>query len=84
MTSKRKIAASEALRSPRRDNQDHKGTEQLLCGVGKFSLGTIVLATSKNGIVSILIGDDPEEMIQDLRTRFPVAQLIRNDSETHV
>jgi AraC family transcriptional regulator of adaptative response/methylated-DNA-[protein]-cysteine methyltransferase len=43
---------------------------------GESSLGAILVASSRKGVASILIGDDPNELVQNLRDRFPEARLI--------
>lgn len=48
---------------------------------GSSSLGSILVGTSDRGICAILLGDDAEDMIQNLQDRFPFAKLIREDSE---
>ncbi len=49
--------------------------------IGQCSLGAILVAGSQRGICAILIGDDPELLIQDLQDRFPKANLIGGDSD---
>ena len=46
--------------------------------VGACSLGAILVAESHRGICAILLGDDPEALVQDLQDRFPQA-LLRGD-----
>jgi len=48
--------------------------------VGECSLGSILVAKSTKGVCAILLGDDPETLIQDLQDRFPRAALIGGDS----
>jgi AraC family transcriptional regulator of adaptative response/methylated-DNA-[protein]-cysteine methyltransferase len=47
--------------------------------VGKCSLGSILVAESERGICSILMGDDADALVCDLRDRFPHARLIGAD-----
>jgi AraC family transcriptional regulator of adaptative response/methylated-DNA-[protein]-cysteine methyltransferase len=49
--------------------------------VGECSLGAILVAQTQLGICAILIGDEPESLLEDLQKRFPKAQLIGGDSE---
>jgi AraC family transcriptional regulator of adaptative response/methylated-DNA-[protein]-cysteine methyltransferase len=49
--------------------------------VGECSLGSILVAASDRGVVSILLGDDPELLVRDLQDRFPRAELIGGDAE---
>jgi AraC family transcriptional regulator of adaptative response/methylated-DNA-[protein]-cysteine methyltransferase len=49
--------------------------------VGECSLGTILVAVSARGVCAILLGDDPQALINDLEDRFPQAELIGGDAE---
>lgn len=49
--------------------------------VGQCSLGAILVAATDQGVCSILLGDDPEELVRDLQDRFDRAQLIGGDAE---
>jgi AraC family transcriptional regulator of adaptative response/methylated-DNA-[protein]-cysteine methyltransferase len=49
--------------------------------VGECTLGSILVAQSTQGLCAILLGDDPEELLQDLQARFPRAELIGGDKE---
>jgi AraC family transcriptional regulator, regulatory protein of adaptative response / methylated-DNA-[protein]-cysteine methyltransferase len=55
--------------------------EQILFAVGQTSLGAILVASSKKGVASILLGDDPDKLVRDLQDRFPKAQLIGADRD---
>jgi AraC family transcriptional regulator of adaptative response/methylated-DNA-[protein]-cysteine methyltransferase len=50
--------------------------EDIHFAVGQSSLGAILVASSKKGVVSILLGDDPGELVRNLQDRFPKANLI--------
>ncbi|OBS08351.1 bifunctional DNA-binding transcriptional regulator/O6-methylguanine-DNA methyltransferase Ada [Acidihalobacter prosperus] len=56
------------------------GNEDIRFAVGEASLGAFVVASSAQGVVSILIGDDPEALLRDLQDRFPRANLIGADA----
>jgi len=45
------------------------------------SLGALLVATTATGICAILLGDDPEQLLQDLRERFPKAHLANTDAD---
>jgi len=47
--------------------------------LGRSSLGAILVAATEKGICAILIGDDPEILLEDLQCRFPRATLIGAD-----
>jgi AraC family transcriptional regulator of adaptative response/methylated-DNA-[protein]-cysteine methyltransferase len=53
--------------------------EEIHFAVGETSLGTILVASSKKGVVSILLGDDPNGLLRELQDRFPKARLIGAD-----
>src|SRR6201997_2766433 len=55
--------------------------EEIKFAVGQNSLGTILVASSKKGVASILLGDDPDELVRDLQDRFPKARLIGGDRD---
>lgn len=48
--------------------------------IAECSLGSILVAQSKKGVCSILIGDDPASLVRDLQDQFPKANLIGNQS----
>jgi AraC family transcriptional regulator of adaptative response/methylated-DNA-[protein]-cysteine methyltransferase len=49
-------------------------------GVGRCSLGSVLVAATKKGICAILLGDRPETLVCDLQSRFPDARLVESDS----
>jgi AraC family transcriptional regulator, regulatory protein of adaptative response / methylated-DNA-[protein]-cysteine methyltransferase len=53
--------------------------EEIRFAVGQSSLGAIVVASSAKGVVSILIGDDPDQLARDLQDHFPKARLVGGD-----
>ena len=53
--------------------------EEIRFAVGQTSLGAILVASSRRGVVSILLGDDPDELVRSLQDRFPRAHLIGAD-----
>ena len=55
--------------------------EDIKFAVGQTSLGAILVASTKKGVAAILLGDDPEELVQDLQDRFPKARLIGADGD---
>ena len=58
--------------------------EEIRFALGQSSLGAILVASSKKGIASISLGDDPEELLRKLQDRFPKARLIGGDREYEV
>ena len=55
--------------------------EEIVFGTGKSALGPVLVASSAKGIVSIMIRKKAEELVRDLRQRFPKANLIRSEKE---
>jgi AraC family transcriptional regulator of adaptative response/methylated-DNA-[protein]-cysteine methyltransferase len=55
--------------------------EEIWFAVGQTSLGAILVASSRKGAASILLGDDPDELVRNLRDRFPRAHLIGADRD---
>ena len=53
----------------------------ILFTMGGCSLGSFLVAKSERGVCSILIGEDPARLAQDLRIQFPKANLI--DEQGH-
>src|SRR5690606_21862578 len=54
---------------------------QIRFAIGQCSLGAILVAESARGICAILLGDDPELLLQDLQKRFPKAHLMGGDAQ---
>ena len=55
--------------------------EDIRFAVGESSLGAILVASSRKGVASILLGDDPDALVRDLQDRFPKARLIGGDHD---
>ena len=57
------------------------GAEQnLYFALGECSLGSVLVAQSQRGVCAILLGDDPQALLDDLQRRFPRANLIGADA----
>jgi AraC family transcriptional regulator of adaptative response/methylated-DNA-[protein]-cysteine methyltransferase len=65
-----------------RPKQFQKGgwRESIQYAVEKCSLGFVLVAATDKGICAILLGDDAEELLADLRRRFPKADLRAADA----
>jgi AraC family transcriptional regulator of adaptative response/methylated-DNA-[protein]-cysteine methyltransferase len=48
---------------------------------GECSLGSILVAATGRGVCSIMLGDDPDELVRRLQDRFPRADLMGGDSD---
>jgi AraC family transcriptional regulator of adaptative response/methylated-DNA-[protein]-cysteine methyltransferase len=55
--------------------------EEIRFAVGETSLGAILVASSRKGVVSILLGDEPDELVRNLQDRFPKAHLVGGDRD---
>jgi AraC family transcriptional regulator of adaptative response/methylated-DNA-[protein]-cysteine methyltransferase len=55
--------------------------EEIRFAVGQSSLGSILVAFSAKGVVSILIREDPDQLLEDLQNRFPEARLVRGNRD---
>ncbi len=75
-------AASQSMLGMRaRDYRAGGPNMQIRFAVGQCSLGAILVAQSQRGICAILLGEDPEVLVEDLEDQFPKAQLIGGDAE---
>jgi AraC family transcriptional regulator of adaptative response/methylated-DNA-[protein]-cysteine methyltransferase len=78
---KRRAASSAQESTSKQTEGSHRNNdcESLTYGIAKSSLGHVLVATSDKGVVAVLIGGSPTVVIDDLRTRFPRAHLVRDD-----
>jgi AraC family transcriptional regulator of adaptative response/methylated-DNA-[protein]-cysteine methyltransferase len=53
---------------------------ELRFAVAACALGAILVARSGKGLCAILLGDDPDALVRDLRKRFPTADLVGADA----
>jgi AraC family transcriptional regulator of adaptative response/methylated-DNA-[protein]-cysteine methyltransferase len=49
--------------------------------IGESSMGLILVARSDRGVCAILMGDDPGQLVRDIRDRFPDTNLIDGDGD---
>jgi len=66
--------------TPRRHG-DGGVREELRFAIGQSSLGAILVASSATGVVSIMLGDDPDALLRTLQERFAKATLIGADRD---
>lgn len=57
------------------------GIEPLSFGFGRCTLGAVAVASSSRGLVAVLLGDDPELLMPDLRARFPRARWLAGGAD---
>jgi AraC family transcriptional regulator of adaptative response/methylated-DNA-[protein]-cysteine methyltransferase len=55
--------------------------EEIRFALGQTSLGAILVASSKKGVASILLGNDPDSLLRQLQDRFPKARFIGADED---
>ena len=55
--------------------------EKIRFAVGECSLGSILVAATAGGVCTILLGDDPTVLVNELEDRFARAKLVGGDSE---
>jgi len=55
--------------------------EEIKFAVGQTSLGAILVASTRKGVASILLGDDPDKLVRDLQDRFPKAHIVGADRD---
>jgi AraC family transcriptional regulator, regulatory protein of adaptative response / methylated-DNA-[protein]-cysteine methyltransferase len=55
--------------------------ETLRFAIGSSALGNVLVASSAKGVASILIGDEPAALVEELRDSFPGAELRAVDDD---
>ena len=53
--------------------------EEIRYGTGKSAVGPVLVASSDKGIVTVMVREEPDQLIRDIRARFPKAELIRDE-----
>jgi AraC family transcriptional regulator of adaptative response/methylated-DNA-[protein]-cysteine methyltransferase len=56
-----------------------RAPETIRYGTGRCALGALLVASSEQGIVSIMVRDTSSALIRALAARFPKAQLVRDE-----
>jgi len=56
-----------------------KSPETIRYGTGRCALGALLVASSEEGIVSIMVRDTQARLIHDFGARFPKARLVRDE-----
>lgn len=72
--------SSQLLGMKPRDYQRGGQRALIRFGVGQCALGAILVAATEQGVCSILLGNDPDELVRDLQDRFPNAELTGGDA----
>jgi AraC family transcriptional regulator, regulatory protein of adaptative response / methylated-DNA-[protein]-cysteine methyltransferase len=55
--------------------------ERIRFAVAATSLGSVLVAATQRGVCAILLGDDPQALLEDLQDRFRSAELVGADAE---
>ncbi|HTQ77126.1 MAG TPA: methylated-DNA--[protein]-cysteine S-methyltransferase [Burkholderiales bacterium] len=58
--------------------------EKIRYGTGKCRLGALLVASSPKGIVSIIVRGEGVRLVEELRRRFPKAELVRDEKGERV
>lgn len=72
--------SAEVLGMKPREYRDGGLNAAIHFAIGECSLGAILVARSERGVCAILMGDDPQLLLDDLQQRFRRAQLIGADA----
>lgn len=56
--------------------------EEIAYGTGKCALGALLVASSEDGIVTIMVRQKPAQLIAEIKARFPAADLVRDESSS--
>lgn len=62
------------------DYRDGGANTAIRFALGECSLGSILVASSERGVCAIMLGDDPQALLQALQQRFPRAELVGGDT----
>jgi AraC family transcriptional regulator, regulatory protein of adaptative response / methylated-DNA-[protein]-cysteine methyltransferase len=82
MTSRKQQLPDHIIGKGRRHYASSGKKEEIVYGIGKSTLGPIVVATTAKGVVSILLGENVGQLVDDLGQRFPKAHIHRDDIAT--
>ena len=53
--------------------------EEIRYGTGKSAVGAVLVASSDKGIVTIMVRAKADQLLRDIRARFPRAELLRDE-----
>jgi len=72
------------LESQRATTKKRKNpTMAIYYALDECSLGTVLVAQTEQGLCAILLGDDEQLLLDDLRQRFPVTKITKGDEKFH-
>jgi AraC family transcriptional regulator of adaptative response/methylated-DNA-[protein]-cysteine methyltransferase len=73
--------SSEVLGMTPRDFKSGGTNAEMRFAVGECSLGAVLVAASEKGVCAILLGDEPQALLNELQDQFPRARLLGGDKE---
>jgi AraC family transcriptional regulator of adaptative response/methylated-DNA-[protein]-cysteine methyltransferase len=82
MTERKHLPPAPSIGNAGRRYSKSEIPEEIVYGIGRSTLGPILVATSAKGIVSILIGEASSQLVIDLQQRLPKAHVRRDDDTT--
>lgn len=56
-----------------------RAPEEIRYGTGRSAVGPVLVASGGKGIVTIMVRDKPEQLLREIRARFPKAILVRDE-----
>ena len=74
-------SATQRLGMRASDFRHGAANEPIRFALGECSLGTILVAATAKGIVTIELGDDPQTLIESLQARFARSELVGGDAD---
>lgn len=69
-------ARATGFRPCKRCHPEGTEAEEIRFAVGESSVGSVLVATTRKGVVSVLLGEDAGVLLLDLQERFPKARLL--------
>ena len=55
--------------------------EEIRFALGRSSVGRVLVASSDKGVVAISVGEDPDELVDELLRLFPAAHVVSGDRQ---
>lgn len=74
-------ARATGFRPCKRCHPEGTEAEEIRFAMGESSVGSVLVATTRKGVVSVLLGEDAGVLLLDLQERFPKARLLRTDRD---
>lgn len=68
--------AGDSRKLDRVENGTGERRDELRFALGQTSLGTLLVASSSIGVAAILLGDDRDALVRELKDRFPTSRVV--------